>query len=166
MLAQWKYNNKGFSIIEILVATGIIGIALVSFMGLFNSYLKTSQNNEKNVQALNFAQEAIEAVRAVRDESWDNISNLTMAAIYHPVQQGTPKKWTLTLGTETIDNFYREIIFENGLRDENYNIVASGGTVDSDTKKVEVSVCWGNGINCVQTPHKVRIVTYITNWKP
>jgi len=165
MLIPWKCN-RGFGIVEILVAVGIASVSLVSLMGLFNNYLKVCNNNKQNIEALNLAQEAMESVRAVRDDSWNNISNLTPGTIYHPVQQGTPPEWGMSSGTETINNFFlREIILAEVYRlDASGDIVLSGGVLDPDTKKVTVTVCWNTQINCNSAKYKVNLVSYITNW--
>lgn len=166
MSAQLK-SNKGIGLIEILVAISIIGVALVSLMGLFSNYIKIAQYQEKNIEAINLAQEAIEAIRAVRDESWTNLSNLTLGAIYHPAKQGTPQKWILAPGTETINDFFlREVIFENAFRDISGNIVESDGIIaDPDTKKITSTVCWSSQTNCTGVKDKITLITYISNWK-
>ena len=165
MSAQLK-SNKGISLIEILVAISIVSIALVSLMGLFGNYIKIAKLQEKNIEAINLAQEAIETIRAVRDESWTNISNLTLGAIYHPAKQGTPQKWILTPGAETINEFFlREVIFENALRDVSGDIVESDGVADPDTKKITSTVCWNSQTNCTGAKDEITLITYISNWK-
>ncbi len=164
MSAQLK-SNKGIGLIEILVAISIISVALVSLMGLFSNYIKIAQHQEKNIEAINLAEESIEAIRAIRDESWTNLSDLTLGAIYHPAKQGTPQKWLLALGTETINDFLREIFFENALRDVSGNIVESGGAADPDTKKITSTVCWNSQTSCTEAKDKITLITYISNWK-
>ena len=159
-------KNKGISLIEILVAISIISVALVSLMGLFSDYIKIAKLQEKNIEAINLAQEAIEAIRAIRDESWTNFSDLTLGAIYHPAKQGTPQKWILTPGAETINEFFlREVIFENALRDVSGNIVESAGVADPDTKKITSTVCWNSQTNCTGAKDEITLITYISNWK-
>ena len=65
-------NNKGVSIIEILVVVVIINIVLVVFLGLANFSLKISTSIKETDQANFLAQGAIEAVRNFRDGTvWD-----------------------------------------------------------------------------------------------
>lgn len=148
---SFKKNNKGFSIIEILVAIFIIAITLTSLLGLTNSSLKTSILIKETTQSVNLAQEAIEAVRSIRDGDWNKITNgnhgLTSTGGY----------WDFD-GTENIINsFSRTILIENTQRDTNDNIVENGGTNDPDTKKIIVTVSWKN--------KETELVTYLTNWK-
>lgn len=149
-------TNKGFTIIEILVVIFITGFALAGLMGLYNISLKTISQNENKIKALNLATESLEIVRAVRDESWNNIANLTIGAEYYPAKSDS--QWILNQGTKTQGIFTRKIIFTDVYRDSNDNIVASGGgALDPNTKKVTSSIFWPN--------QNIALETYITNWK-
>ena len=154
-------NNKGVSIIEILVVVVIINIVLVVFLGLANFSLKISTSIKETDQANFLAQGAIEAVRNFRDGTiWDTdgLGNLTTEIAYYPEKSGdTPPKWQLIQGEETVDGFTRKVNFENVQRDGKDNIVDSGGITDPNTKKVTVTVSWKNKI--------VELTTYFTNWR-
>ena len=103
-----------------------------------------------------FAQEAIEAVRYIQNNSWQDIENATGAG-----NQGIAKNasgvWQFS-GTENVlGPLTRTIVIENASRDGDGNIVDEGGTNDPNTKQVTVTVS-GDGIaNYVLT-------TYITSW--
>jgi type II secretory pathway pseudopilin PulG len=162
MLIPWKYNNKkGVSVIEILVVIAIIGITLVSILGMATFSLKISTSIKETTQAKDIAQETIEAVRNFRDgTAWgtDGLGTLTAGIAYHPEKSGdTPPKWQLVQGEETVNSFTRKVVFENVQRDGNDNIVESGGTNDPNTKKVAITVAWKD--------KRVGIVTYLTNWR-
>lgn len=162
MLIPWKYNNKkGVSVVEILVVIAIIGITLVSILGMATFSLKISTLIKETTQAKDIAQEAIEAVRNFRDgTTWgtDGLGTLTAGIAYHPEKSGdTPPKWQLVQEEETVNSFTRKVIFENVQRDGNDNIVESGGTNDPNTKKAAITVSWKD--------KRVEIVTYLTNWR-
>lgn len=155
-----KYN-KGASIIEILVVIFIIAVAITGLLGLINFSLKTSILIKNTTKASEMAQETIEAVRSFRDNTiWDTdgLGTLTDGFNYHPEKSGSlPTVWTLVSGEEIINGFTRKVVFDLGHRDINDNIVESGGTADSNTKKVVVTVSWDS--------KEVEINTYLTNWK-
>lgn len=154
-------NNRGFGVVEILAAVAIIAIVLVLIMEIYAFLLQASGQNEKKLQAASFAQEAIEAVRGARDETWDNIGNLALGAPYYPSIYGTPAKWILVSGQETVSGFTRQIIASRVERDANDNIVESGGTEDSGTRKIITTVSWQDrGKN-----YSVELATYLTNWR-
>jgi len=153
------FNQKGSLLVEVVIATVILGIALISFAGLGAFSLSITNFVERRTMALDLAQEAIEAVRNIRDGSdWNtSIGSLNIGSDYS-VQKtaGTPVAWILAAGQENINGFTRKIIFEDVRRDGLNNIVESGGVVDPQTKKVKVIVSFEN--------KKVEIYSYITNW--
>jgi len=150
-IIQWKDNKKGIAVIEILIVIAIITITLTSILGLTNFSLKASILAKETTQAVNLAQEAIEAVRSIRDGNWDKMANgnhgLTNAG----------GNWDFE-GTENIINeFTRTVLIEGVQRDANDNIIESGGTSDPDTKKITATVSWKE--------KEREIITYLTNWK-
>lgn len=58
-----KANNKGFTLIEVLVAMGIIMLIAMAFFGINNMSIKVNAKNEKDIQAMNIAQSVMEDVR-------------------------------------------------------------------------------------------------------
>lgn len=155
-------QNKGVGLIEILVAIAIIGLILTSLAGLGNFILKINQQNKQSVIAAFLAQEAIEAIRAIKEENWNLIANLTDSNPYHPIKAGSPLKWVLTAGAETINGLTRQITVSPVYRDTNDNIITSGGILDPETKKITAVVSWNDNGRNYQTP----IVYYLTNWQP
>ena len=147
--------------IELLVAITIIIVALVVLMQAYAFFTKANSQNKKNLEATALAQEMIEATRSVRDESWANFVALSLETAYHPVQSGSPAKWSLTAGQETISGFTRQIVLSSVFRDANDDIVASGGTEDAGTRKLTAIVSWSDqGRN-----YSVSLVNYLTNWR-
>jgi hypothetical protein len=151
-------NNKGVSIIEILVVIVIINVVLVALLGLAAFSLKNSTFIKETSQADFLVQEAFEGVRNFRDGTdWDTDGLRALSGTYHLEKSGdVPPKWQLISGPETINGFTREIEFENVFRDGNDNISESGSP-DPDTKKVTVAVSWKD--------KEVKIATYFTNWR-
>jgi len=58
-----KANNKGFTLIEILVAMGIILLIAMAFFSINNMSIKVNAKNEKDIQAMNIAQSVMEDIR-------------------------------------------------------------------------------------------------------
>ena len=156
-------EKKGISIIEILIVIAIIIIALTSLLSIVTLSLKISIQIKERTQAVNLAQEAVDAVRSIRDNDWTKLTNgnhgLTNAGGY----------WDF-VGTENIINgFSRKILIEDVYRDntpgdseatddiETDGIIEASDYLDPDTKKITATVSWKE--------RKVEIVTYLTNWK-
>ena len=90
MLTQQK-NNKGFSIIEVLIAVSIITIAFINFLGIVSFSLKSASFVKRVNQANFLAQEIIEATRSFRDNTtWDldGLGVLDVNTDYYPFLTG------------------------------------------------------------------------------
>jgi type II secretory pathway pseudopilin PulG len=168
MLILWKNNKKGASVIEILIAIAIVGIAFGSILGLATLSLKSSIAIKETTKANALAQEAMEALRNFRDGiAWDNDDPLNeydglgvviADTSYHLEKStDTPSKWMLIQGEETINGFTRKVVFNDVYRDIVTDDINTGGYLDDGTKKVTVTVSWKD--------RKVEIITYLTNWK-
>jgi len=60
-------NKAGFSIIEMLIAIAILAMALTALLGMASFSLGIQGLVRQTTQADNLAQEAMEAVRSIRD---------------------------------------------------------------------------------------------------
>jgi prepilin-type N-terminal cleavage/methylation domain-containing protein len=157
-----KNRQRGVSLIEVLIAAAVISLVLVGLVMVGNLALKISVQLKKNIIATNLAAEVIEATKAVKQESWSNISSLALSVPYHPTKTGSPQKWTLTPDSESVDGFLRQVILSPVYRDTNDDIVTSGGTLDPETKKITASVFWSERGQNYQT----NLTLYLANWKP
>jgi type II secretory pathway pseudopilin PulG len=162
---QSQYRNEGISIIELLVVTAVLAVTLASLLSLAVFSLKASNITKETVRAKNIAEGTLESVRNFRDETnWNSsgLGSLTAGMAYHPEKSaGTPQKWILAEGEETIDGFIRKVIFDDVQRDTEDNIAESEGINDPDTKKVTVAVLWKEK----EKTSQIEIITYLTNWK-
>lgn len=64
--------NRGFTLIEVLVALLLIAIATGPVLILATSAVNTASRIEHNLIASNLAQEGIEVIRNIRDTNWLN----------------------------------------------------------------------------------------------
>ncbi len=62
--------NKGFTLIETMVALGILVFVLTGMVSLIVLNITNARSIEKNLIAGNLAQEALEVVRSMRDNDW------------------------------------------------------------------------------------------------
>lgn len=63
-------SNKGFTLLEVVVALGVIIIGLVGVLVLINFTISSSTVSASKLVAVNLAQEGIELVRNIRDTNW------------------------------------------------------------------------------------------------
>lgn len=65
-----KRSSQGFTLLEGIIALGVISVGLVAALTLAVANLTTSENNQDRIVAANLAREEIEAVRNMRDSNW------------------------------------------------------------------------------------------------
>lgn len=146
---------KGQSIIEILLA---IGLSVIILPALFTAFMSAgsgkSQQNQR-LQAVPLLMEAEEAIRTVRERDWESFAAYQLDIPYHPQIQNST--WILSSGQETINNFRRQLVIGAVYRNQNGDIVQSGGLLDPSTKKITVTVSWDSPL-----ASSVNSVIYLT----
>lgn len=138
-------HQKGESLIELLVAMGIfvVVVSSVAFLVL-DSYV--SGRLAKEITQANFlAEEGIEAVGSIRDNSWSNLT----AGNHGLAISGN--NWVFQAASEDMSLQLKEGIRTITIED-----------IGSDRKKITSQIDW----NFIKTrPQQVQLVTYLTNWQ-
>ncbi len=155
--------HRGFGLIELVIATGIVAITLLVFAQAAITFLRAAQISADDQDAAFLAREGMEAVRAVRDQSWSsNIAVLANDTIYYAT--ATSGSWILTTSNpgQLLGKFTRAIIFSAVNRSDGGfgDIVATGGTLDPKTKKVLVRVQWTGVDGSARTFDLTSYLTY------
>jgi len=154
-----KNLNLGLTLVEILVATSIILVAVVALLGAHTMYLKMAFSNGEVIKGTYLAEESLEVIRFLRDSSWDaNIAPLSLSTNYGLVfNLGT---WEVSSTNLQVDNiFERTVTLSAVYRDVVGDIVSSGGTLDPDTLLVVSNVSWLSGASTTTK----SVSTYIAN---
>jgi prepilin-type N-terminal cleavage/methylation domain-containing protein len=63
-------KNKGFSLMEVIVAVAIITTTLITIISLVNFSVSSVGVGESTITAVSLAQEGLEIVRNIRDNNW------------------------------------------------------------------------------------------------
>ena len=152
-------SKGGFGLIEIVIATAIASLFLFGLLQTYTLAVKLLRNERELFEATLLADEALEAVRAMRDESWESaIAPLTNAAAYYPVIQNG--KWQLATTAPTpISGKYTQGVVLDAVYRDSQDRVNSSGTLDPKTKKVTARVSWG------APSRQVELVTYIADFR-
>ena len=145
----------GFTLVEVIVACAIITSSIFAVMSAAEKGITVSQDALKQMQGSLLLEEGAEAVKSIRDASWTNISGLTLGSTYYLSYNNTTNLWSLsTTPTSTIDStFTRTVTLAAVSRDTNDDIVSSGGTVDSRTKQITITLSWSDspGVTITKT---------------
>lgn len=158
-----KLNNKGLSLIEAMVVLGLLAMTVSALVGLDLMFLRRVSSSSFSIKADAIAVETAEAVRALRDENWSNLGNLTPETIYYLSFSDSLKKWTIANSDPGKING----IFSRGFKvfpvyrdSSSGSIIISGGSLDNNILRVEALVSWDDR----GTPKSLKITSYLTNF--
>lgn len=128
--------------IEAMVAISIIVVAVLAAMSVTQKAIYVSRQSLHVSQASFLLEEGAETVRILRDNSWSNISGLTVGTNYYSTFSGS---WTLSTTPLAVGIFTRKINIANVNRNATTGDIASTGTSDVGTKLVTITVSWTEG---------------------
>ncbi len=137
-----QLRQSGVSLIEVMVAVSIIASMLGVVGFSVQSYVNARANLVNDMKALYLAEEGYEILRALRDDDWTTLSDLTIGSTYYLSVSTTTIATTTT--QEIIDGeFYRSFVLDEVYRDGDDDVTVSttpGATVDPDTLEMTMSV--------------------------
>jgi hypothetical protein len=154
-------HEHGQSLVEAVIAIAIFSLFAVSMATFILGAITLAQTGGDVSQADALAVEGIEAVRAIRDSSWNN---LAFDSTGIGVVDG---RWALR-GEGTVDEigkFTRTINFLPIFRNAERDIVSSTSpeaVLDGDSRQVDAVVEWDTGRGVFDS---VIITAYLTNWR-
>src|SRR3989344_6412219 len=108
-------QNKGFMMVEIIVAISIITVSILAAMAVAQKSAYLSRQALHATEASFILEEGAEAVRIFRDNTWSNISSLTPGTNYYPtfsggtwILSGTPNTFGIFTRTASITAVNRD----------------------------------------------------------
>lgn len=151
--------QRGFGLIEIMVGSAILVMALWGISAYYQSSLQVSRTTAQIVQASYLLEEGIEVARFFRDAGWENVGAPADGTEYYLSFNGTSFATSTTV-TSLVDGvFEQKLTFNDVYRNLSDDVVTSGGTLDPNTKKVTVTISWWD-----RTATTTRsLSTYFTN---
>jgi type II secretory pathway pseudopilin PulG len=141
-------NNKGQSIIEFLVALGIMVIVAGGGTTIIIGSLRANKNLESHIEALGLANEGIEAAKSIKNQDWDNMINGTYGL------DDSAGFWSFLPSPNLIKEKYsREVIIEDA---------EIAGDSSWEVKKITSAVTW----NQIPTrTERISNILYLSNWR-
>lgn len=132
---------RGQSLIEVVVAIALLAI-LASSLFIFSwSQLSVSNQSSRSSEALAAAQEGIDAVRAIRDEGWSNVTTGTHGLAY------SNNQWDFQGASDTSTGHTRTVTVTD---------------VSPTEKQAVVTVEWEDDTQKTQT---TTLATVLTDWQ-
>lgn len=142
-----KRKNKGQSLIEVIVAVGMISLLLTAVLALVSLSVKNSRLAKDRTKAVDRAQEGIELMRTYRDLSWTDLMLQTGASEYNLPEDWTVlSSWDSPCVNKNIESFFKRCV-----------VLTDGG----ETVSVSVTVSWPEG----NQTHKTVQETNLTLWE-
>ncbi len=137
-----RETKKGFGLVEVIVSASIVALIVSSVVSAYIFHFRVGLDTVSRVQATLLAEEGIEVVKFLRDESW-NSKILPLALNTDYFLYSTSSVWQATTTEITLLNKFKQTIrFSDVKRLANGDISESTGTVDSGTRKITTTVSW------------------------
>ena len=133
-------NKSGFSLVEVLLAVTLFATFIAIFMAALLYGQESSSLAGEKSRALIIAQEGLEAVRNIRDESYTNLIDGTYGLAV------TDNQWTFSGTEDQTDVYTRQVIIS---------------APDDITKSITVNVSWTRD---GQQFGPVTLTSYLTDW--
>ncbi len=142
LLRQNKSYKKGISIVEVVIASAIISVSMISITNVYGNFLTLSLANTEKVQAVLLLDEGVEAIKTIRSHSWSSIASSTINTVYYLTWQDL--RWQSTTTPVVVDGkFVRTFTVSDVYRDAStLNIVNNGGVLNNDSKIINLDVTW------------------------
>lgn len=152
---------RGIALIEIIVGVAIIASSFLLLGNIGQLTIRLADVSTDRLQAVFLASEGIEALRTMRDRGWAaNIALLGTSTTYYLMFNSAQSQWEATATPQAIEAvFTRSFTLPAVERNASDDIVASGGTVDPDTRRIDMTVAWNNR----GRQYSESISTYITD---
>lgn len=141
MPKAWLITNKGFSLVEVILATAIFALLVTAFVGAYLYGEEATALAGNRARAVLLAEEGLEAAWNIRDSSYANLTIGTHGMVI------SSNQWEFSGTSDTTDSLFTR------------QVVISSPT--ADRKEVTSTVTWQ------QTPSRtgsVTLTTQFTNW--
>lgn len=161
--------QQGQTIIEVLIALSVVMIISVGFTNITLTALRNAQYARSQEQATKIAQEALEIIRAIRDQNgtvesglWEDLWTVSTAQCFNLT--GTFPDYALD-ERNCADSFDESITPTNSPTVYRRKTTISRGTdesgnPDESTKQVIVTVYWQDS----RGTHSAEVNTLFTRW--
>jgi Tfp pilus assembly protein PilV len=143
-------DNRGQSLIEVVVAVGVMSLLMVALLTTVTLAVKNSRLAKDRVQAVSLANEGVELMRAYRDYDYDEFFSVARIDQYD-----LPYSWVVEDGLSSDC-----VVTEYVIRDSFRRCVGIT-SVDASSVDVEVTVDWQEGSRV----HQVLQSTRLTQWE-
>lgn len=150
------HSKHGQTLIEVVIVTALFAVLSAGIISAILTSSRGAAESGRYLIANGYIQEAINAVRSIRDRDWSQMTNgthgfSTANGFYE--FSGTSDAFGIYTRTTTIENVYRF----GGMTGP----IAASGTLDPNSKRVTVNVRWQTSLGLIRN---IDSVFYVFNW--
>ncbi len=139
--SQSRFFSKGFSLVEVVLATAIFSLLVTAFVGAYLYGQEATMLAGSRARAGMLAEEELEAARNIRDAAYSNLVNSAGTGLSTAGSQ-----WGFSGSSDLSDIFTRQMIISS---------------VDPFRQSVTTNVTWQQN---AQRAGATSLVTRLTNW--
>ena len=154
-----KYNLKGFSLAEIILAIGIFSAMTSMLVFLVVDSTRTLENIYRRNKATQLTSEVYNALLILKQESWYNIAQHTGEGSKHI--EFNSNSYQILDGEDTKDGMTYFFTIETVMRNSSREIVTEGGTIDPHSRIISITVNWTDRLNQIQS---INPKIYVNDW--
>src|SRR3989344_3895307 len=160
-MKEFKLTQKGFSILEVILAAAIFVFLGSSAVIVVIQGLNTNRLGAEYSVATQFASEGIEGVRSIKNRDFAALVDTAGCGIVRDKVQGqdvwtfqascTDNRLTHNSADEYIRTIKVEPVYRNGVPPAGDIVAPESGTLDLNTKKITSTVTWNFTSNRPET---------------
>ncbi len=149
-------SKSGQTLIEVVIVTSLFAVFASGIVSALLTSSKSAQESGRYLIANGYIQEALQAVRSIRDRDWSQIVNgthgfTTSNGVYE--FSGTSDTFGIYTRTTTIESVYRF----GGMTGP----ITGSGTLDPNSKRVTINIRWQTQLGVIRN---IDSVFYVFNW--
>jgi len=149
-------KKRGSILVSVIIAIALFGIGIVVLLNLSLNVKKLQLKNKDLSAAVWYAVEAQEVIRNIRDQNYSLLTNGTHGLDLNGAV------WRLYGIEDTRDYFTRNVFIDDARTNASGVLDTSGTNIDTDTKRIIVTVSWSQPFGSDQNH---QIVSYVTNYR-
>ncbi len=147
-----KRREQGVTSIEVAFGVSIAALVLIFTLHSIMQFMTAGRIASEKTKAVYLAEDGLELLRFVRDESWASISALNTSTTYY--LSVTSSLVSVTTVPQTIDGYARSFRLSNVYRNSSDDIVTSttsGAVADTSSKYITMRVAWDTSTSTLVT---------------
>ena len=154
---QKRYEGLSFVELSISLTLFLMLAGSISFLAVDS--IRTSKNSQRRIIATQESQVLLEAVRSYKTDNFVELRTHSGGTQKHFTTSGGT--YSIGNGTKTEGNITSHFTVEDVYRDENGDVVTTGGELDRYALELTTVVVWTDVLG---TDHTITNTTYVNNW--